>query len=123
MSTNFSFKGEAMKKVLCLTSALGLFILSTAVQAQPRPEERQPGSGRHFLAERGIKVPVLVDGVRYEPNEMSAFDGQTLYWVIDRTAIEQGFLYAFTTPEGAREYGREHASGAPRSGPGVARAL
>jgi len=98
-----------MKNMVCL-AALSFLVLSSVANGQPgKFQDREQPTGRHFSSRQSpVKVPVIVDGVRYEPEEMAAFDGQTMYWVLDRAAAEQGILYAFTTPEGAQEYGREH---------------
>jgi hypothetical protein len=53
-----------------------------------------------------LPCPVIVDGVRYEGNQISLFNGKRLYYVIG----ENGILYAFTTAEGLEQYQSEHSA-------------
>lgn len=50
------------------------------------------------------KYPITVDGVRYEPEEITKFNGQPLhtYWALD--SEKEGVLHFFTTKEGIEEH-------------------
>ncbi len=44
--------------------------------------------------------PVIIDGIKYKPEDISLFDGIRLRFVAGR----DGSLYAFTTPEGLEQF-------------------
>ncbi|MGD8501574.1 MAG: hypothetical protein PVJ86_13055 [Phycisphaerales bacterium] len=52
-------------------------------------------------------LPVVVDGVRYEPEEISRFNGQVLRFVADERTGREGVIYAFATVEGLEKYLKE----------------
>ncbi|HEU4327576.1 MAG TPA: beta/gamma crystallin-related protein [Roseiflexaceae bacterium] len=43
------------------------------------------------------QVPVVLDGVRVAPLTLRRYDGQDLHYVLDGNALQQGFIYVFTT--------------------------
>ena len=69
-----------------------LFILTVlGIVACGGPEE-VPGRSH------GVKVPLVIDGVRYSPAEVDAlFPDAQLSFFIDKEAQDQGFVYAFTS--------------------------
>jgi hypothetical protein len=50
-----------------------------------------------------LKVPIIINGVRFEGNQISLFNGTRLYFVIGK----DGTLYAFTSARGLEEYQSE----------------
>lgn len=50
------------------------------------------------------QVPVVIDGVRQAPEKIQQFDGQPLYFVLDKQAQQEGVVYVFTTRAKVREY-------------------
>ncbi len=47
------------------------------------------------VEDRTIDVDVVVDGVRYEPDQMEQFEGDALHYVLDAQAQADGVIYAF----------------------------
>ena len=67
-----------------------------------------PDSEEAAIVHQVPNYPVIVDGVRYKPEEISRFNGQVLRFVWDEQAEEEeGVIYAFTTVEGLEQYLRE----------------
>lgn len=66
-----------------------------------------PDSEEAAIVHQAPDYPVIVDGVRYEPDEISRFNGQVLRFVWDERAEKEGVIYAFTTVEGLEQYLRE----------------
>lgn len=50
------------------------------------------------------QMPIVVDGVRYAPEEISQFNGRVLRYVLDQHSQSEGVIYAFTTLEGLTQY-------------------
>ena len=50
--------------------------------------------------------PVIIDGVKYKPEDISLFNGKRLRFI----AGKDGTLYAFTTPEGLEQFQIENRS-------------
>lgn len=85
--------------------ALGLVLCSipAASAENPRRQERWTDRGK----------PVYVDGIEYKRSELGQFkDSPELYWVIEADGV-----YGFTTAEGVKEYGEQHARPALPEGP------
>ncbi|HEX3130197.1 MAG TPA: hypothetical protein VH394_22875 [Thermoanaerobaculia bacterium] len=58
-------------------------------------------------------MPFYVDGVEYQRSELKQFkDAPQMYWVFEKDGA-----YGFTTPEGVKAYGEEHAKPARPEGP------
>ncbi len=51
--------------------------------------------------------PLVIDGVYYDPGDISRFNGLVLRFVWDDETAREGVLYAFTTVEGLETYLRE----------------
>lgn len=68
---------------------------------------------------QGLKLPAIVDGVHYEPDEVQSFKGQTMYWVYDEAAREKGVIFGFTSPEAVQEYGRESQKARDKNRPSL----
>jgi hypothetical protein len=102
-------KENNVKRLVCLPiAALIALTASSPVFGQGARDRRE--------VSRSMKLPVLVDGVRYEADEMDRFEGQPLYMVYDEAAERQGVIFAFTTPEAVQAYGRQlEREGALRS--------
>lgn len=79
---------------LCLASLLALTVSA-------------PIFGQQNRSHKPVRLPVIVEGVRYEPDEVSRFQGQTMYWVYDEAAKKQGVMFGFTSPEAVQDYGRQ----------------
>lgn len=86
---------------ITLVLLLGL-IGATAVWAQ------DGGEGEASLVHPIPSVPVIVDGTRYEPEEISRFNGTVLRFVITSDSAREGHMYAFTSDEGLQEFLSEH---------------
>lgn len=88
------------------SSFMLLAVLAIASSVSAGDSGRESRSPRALQREGRVlpRVPVVVDGVRYAPEEMSGFQGQRLFYVADPEAIEQGFVWAFTTVAGADEH-------------------
>jgi hypothetical protein len=93
-------KGKDMKKT-CFFVLVALLAVAASASAGER-EGRVP----RILQREGRvlpQVPVVMDGVRYTPGEMAGLQGR-LFYVVDREALDQGFVWAFTTAAGAEEH-------------------
>ena len=70
-------------------------------------EALYPKSDEASIVHQVPEYPVVVDGVRYEPEEITRFNGQVLRFVWDDRTAQEGVLYAFTTVEGLERYLKE----------------
>ena len=59
------------------------------------------------LAYAGPPAAIIVDGVRYAPEDISRFDGQILRYVLDERGERVGVIHGFTTVEGLMQYLKE----------------
>ena len=66
------------------------------------------GEGESSLVHPIPSVPVIVDGVRCAPEEISRFNGTLLQFVLTTDAVQEGYIYAFTTDERLLEFLSEH---------------
>lgn len=64
------------------------------------PPDRDAEKIVHPIPERSI----IIDGTRYNPEDISQFDGQVLRFIEDERTEKEGVLYAFTTREGVEDY-------------------
>jgi hypothetical protein len=88
-----------------LTSLVLIVLLTASTAAAAELGRKDPA--RHTLqreARANPKVPVIVDGSWYAPDEMIRFQGQDLIYFVDQEAIDGGFVWAFTTAAGAEEH-------------------
>lgn len=94
------------KRTVSLVSISLVLLLAligaTAVWAQGGGEGESP------LVHPIPSVPVIVDGVRYPPEEISRFNGTLLQFVLTADAVQEGYMYAFTTDERLLEFLSEH---------------
>lgn len=44
-------------------------------------------------------IPIVVDGVKMQPEEISKYDGQPLYYLVTEQSEAEGVIYIFTTLE------------------------
>lgn len=51
------------------------------------------------VEDRTVDVAVVVDGDRYEPEDMEQFDDQDLFYYLDADAQSEGVIYAFTAKD------------------------
>ncbi len=58
-------------------------------------------------------VPIMLDSTSVPPEKVKEFDGQPLYYVLDKQALAEGVPQVFTTPEKALEY-RNRAVAKPK---------
>jgi hypothetical protein len=70
--------------VLATTASLSAGLMAMAGAAGAAP------------AETARPVPVVLDGVRYQPYDPAVTD-RTLFYVVDRAALAEGVVYAFHT--------------------------
>jgi hypothetical protein len=72
----------------------------SAVEARyPMSTESEAG-----IIQPELKIPVIIDGIRYEGNQISQFNGKRLYFVIGT----DGTLYAFTSAKGLEQFQTRH---------------
>lgn len=90
-------KHRILLVIISLALLLGL-IGAMTVWAQGGGEDEAP------LVHVIPSVPVIVDGVRYEPEEISCFNGTPLQFVLTFDAVQGEYMYAFTTDEGLLEF-------------------
>jgi hypothetical protein len=92
-----------MKKASFFALAGLLAITASASAAEPIRGDRAPraqaGEGRVVP-----KMPVVLDGVQYAPEELFRFKRQQLTFVVDREALDGGFVWAYTTLAGVDEH-------------------
>lgn len=68
------------------------FLVAALVLILPAQAIAAPASAR-LVVDR----PLVVDGEQYAPEEASRFDGVPLIFVVDRNALNDGAVYAFTS--------------------------
>jgi hypothetical protein len=61
------------------------------------------------------KLPIVVDGVRYAPEDISHFNGVVLRYVLDDRDKSEGVMYAFTTVKGLTTYLKDQWGWQPAS--------
>ncbi|HEX2225091.1 MAG TPA: hypothetical protein VHN15_12890, partial [Thermoanaerobaculia bacterium] len=54
-------------------------------------------------------LPVVLNGVRTEPEEMRRHPGEDFHYVLDAAALQEGVVYAFTSPEQRDQFVRTRA--------------
>jgi len=92
--------------VVSLSLILALTVLGTrAVMSQGRDDPPE--------TDGTFRVPVVVDGVLYQPEEAARFEGVQLYSLVTADAVQQGIMYAFTTCEGLLKFLSEQGRPAP----------
>ena len=74
-----------------------------------------PASGADAAGMAEPRLPVLVDGRLYPPNELSRFKGTRLYFVAGRRERHRGHAVAFTKRRDWVAYLRRDARAAPRA--------
>jgi hypothetical protein len=100
-------KGATMNKqitklALIIMSLTLLMVLgSTTVWAQGGDEVSQDKAENVHQAP---KYPIIIDGVRYKPEEVTRFNGQSLIMFANEQVEKEGVIYAFTTEKKAQEY-------------------
>lgn len=67
-------------------------------------EKISAGSEAAPIVHQVPQYPIIVDGVRYAPEQISLFDGQVLRFIWDERTEQEQVLYAFTTLEGLETY-------------------
>lgn len=91
-----------MKKASSFVLAGLLAITASASAGELVRGDRSPralqGEGRIIP-----KMPVIVDGVQYAPEELGRFQ-QRLSFVVDREALDGGFVWAYTSALGVDEH-------------------
>lgn len=79
--------------VVTLLSVLVFATSSQKVLAQEQPAQDEQSESIHPVPH----VPIIVDGVEMAPEEITKFNGQELYYLVDN---ESDVLHIFTTLEG-----------------------
>jgi len=80
---------------------LGKFGIGDRPNARPTIDvktEKQP------MIHKVSSIPIMLDNISAPPDKVKEFDGQPLYYVMDKQALADGVLQVFTTPEKAQEY-------------------
>jgi len=49
-------------------------------------------------------VPIVVDGIKHPPEYIKTFEGRPLDFLVDRQALEEGFLHVFPNVEGLKAH-------------------
>ncbi|WP_410608301.1 hypothetical protein [Amycolatopsis sp. lyj-109] len=83
-----------------VVTAAAVLCLATGFAGAAHATPQDQGASKQGLVHAEPKVPVIVDGVRYEPKEIHRFDGRELYFVLDLTHSD--VLLAFTSETGFR---------------------
>ena len=104
--------------IVAVAAFLTLPLVSSAAEPAHRGEGRRE-EGKREIASKAIRMPVIVDGVRYQPSEMKQFEGQKLSYLINQASQQAGVILAFTSPEGRREYVETHPTTRSEQRPGV----
>ncbi|MEM9462842.1 MAG: hypothetical protein AAGF11_52360 [Myxococcota bacterium] len=56
------------------------------------------------LGDRTAEISVIVDGERYELEDMDELEGEPLHFFLDANAVEEGVIYAFSDSEEEAEF-------------------
>ncbi len=86
---------------------LGKFGIGYRPKARPSIDvksEKQP------MIHKVPSVPIMLDSASAPSDKVKEFDGQPLYYVMDKQALAEGVLQIFTTPEKAQEYRSQAAA-------------
>lgn len=51
------------------------------------------------VEDRSARIDVVFEGVRYDAEEMDAFNGDGLHYYVDGSSEAEGIMYAFASPE------------------------
>ncbi|MEA2563028.1 MAG: hypothetical protein QOH06_4532 [Acidobacteriota bacterium] len=100
-----------------LVVAVAAFLTLPLVSSAEEPARR--GEGRREFTPGSVQMPVIVDGVKYQPSEMKQFEGQPLYYLVNQASQQAGMILAFTSPESRREYVEANPSKRTEQRPGV----
>lgn len=95
--------------MVLLAGSLGSSAASARTQ-DPVPQTT-PASLAKTIIHRVPSVPVVIDGVHYEPQQIARFNGRALHFVAGPQ--ERGVLRAFTSPQAAQDYARRQSSKLP----------
>lgn len=83
-------------------SFITVAVSNQEVLAQAQSQQDEPAEIVHPIP----RVPIVVDGVKMKPEEITQFNGQPLYFILDEQAKSEGTVYIFTTIEGISEYAK-----------------
>ena len=101
-------------KTRALTASEASLSATTLTPAEMKSSTSQDADIVHPVPE----IPINVDGVLYAPEEISRFNGQVLFYVLDQHTEREGVMVAFTSEKGLMEYLKEQWSWEPGSGAG-----
>lgn len=91
-------------RVLALVMVLCLMMATSVIGVEASPSAGEDGKSRPTP-----KLPIIVDGTRYAPSEITRFaDKETLYYVYDAAAEPEGVLLIFTSQGAFDRYLRDH---------------
>lgn len=86
-------------KVFLVATVMMVLVLGATSIAQGKELEEKP-LNIHPIP----RVPIVVDGVKMASKEITKFNGQILYYLVDAEAKAKGVIYIFTTLEGIEGY-------------------
>ena len=71
-------------------------VSNQGVLAQEQPQQDKSAEIVHPIPQ----VPIVVDGVKMDPRDITKFNGQELYYLVNDDAKNQGVVFIFTTLQG-----------------------
>ena len=66
--------------------------------------QAQAAGGEQKIVHQVPQMPISIDGVRHNPGKVRAYDGKTLYTVVDSRTQKEGVLRIFTSARKAERY-------------------
>jgi hypothetical protein len=99
--------------VAILVAGLATVVVWKATSGRRRfapPWRLAPESGQDYIVHKVPEVPIEIDGVSAEPQEIKNYDGRPLYYVVDqKSRQDEVLLRVFSTEDKLHERLRESA--------------
>lgn len=95
-------------------SFITIAVSNQEVLAQVQPQQDESTEIVHPIPQ----IPIVLDGVKMSPEEITKFDGQVLYYIVDKKAQDEGVVYVYTTLDSiTRHYESTKSKDAPNFAP------
>lgn len=88
-------KKQTFLKLMAITLFSVFFTASTTQITSAQTLRPAPSDHVHPIP----LIPIVVDGIKMSPEEISKYDGQPLYYLVNDQARSEGVVYIFTTLE------------------------
>lgn len=86
-----------------ITILMGLLTVAASSQTVLAKEHARQGE-KSVIVHPIPQVPIIVNGVKMAPEEITRFNGQALYYLVDNQARANGVVYIFTSLAGIERH-------------------